>query len=152
MSDGFALWGHKSVAFLDVWSIEHVIMGISIGAFCIKFADYIVHRFFTGQREPKRLRNFISVLFLLSLAFYWEVLEHYLEVGLLGPAVEHWFAGVEHWSNRLISDILVVLLGYWLYVKYVWLEWPARAFSVVWLGTHIFIFPDSMYLHTAGIF
>ncbi len=77
----------------------------------------------------------------------WETLEHYLEVGLAGETVAYWLQGVEHWSNRLICDNAMVMLGWWIYNQKNRIVWFARVFSIVWLFFHIFIFPHSMYLH-----
>lgn len=133
-------WGHKTDAFLDVWSIEHLVMGISIGSMCL-----ILKRFNFFKCSDSEFLN--KVIIVLLVSFAWETLEHYLETGLAGVTVQEWFAGVEHWSNRLISDHLMVILGLMIYTVYPILLWPARAFSVIWLFVHIFIFPHSMYLH-----
>lgn len=126
------LWGEKTVATFDVWSIEHLVTG-----FCIGAVLYL--------REPSPRHYY---LYALMIAFMWETLEHYLEIGLFGARVEYWFQGVEHWSNRLLADPALVLLGAYLYRRASYLKWTARIFSVLWLGVHIFIFPHSMYLHT----
>ena len=84
----------------------------------------------------------------LLLGFLWETFEHYLEEGLWGEKVVFWFQGVEHWSNRLISDPLLLVLGYLVSVKYPQWVIPARMLSLAWFITHVFIFPHSMYLHT----
>lgn len=42
----------------------------------------------------------------------------------------------------------MLVLGYYIAKKIPVLVWPARALSLIWLFVHIFIFPDSMYLHT----
>lgn len=89
----------------------------------------------------------LHVTVLLMLAFYWEMLEHYLETGLVGQGVEHWFHGVEHWSNRIFSDNLAMMAGYFIGLHYRVVVWPARVLSAAWLYVHIFVFPHSMYLH-----
>ena len=89
----------------------------------------------------------LDILGVLFLAYAWETLEHYLETGLAGSAVEFWFQGVEFWPNRLITDPLMLLLGYLIAKKYPRFVIPARIASVAWLFIHIFIFPHSMYLH-----
>jgi hypothetical protein len=83
----------------------------------------------------------------MFFAFLWEALEHYLEVGLLGHDVSHWFQGVEYWANRLIADPLLMLIGYYIVQHYTSIARPARVFSAIWLFFHFFIFPHSMYLH-----
>ena len=88
--------------------------------------------------------DFLGVLF---LAYLWETLEHYLEEGLAGAAVEYWFQGVEFWPNRFVSDPLMLVLGYWIAVRRPHLVVWARVASVAWLVVHIFVFPHSMYLH-----
>ena len=83
----------------------------------------------------------------LFLAYGWETIEHYLEVGTAGVWLENWFQGVEFWPNRIIADPLMLVLGYMIAKKYPQLVIPARVFSIAWLLTHLFIFPHSMYLH-----
>ena len=87
--------------------------------------------------------DIVAVLF---LAFAWETVEHYLEVGLAGHAVEYWFQGVEFWGNRIITDPALMVCGYLIAKKYPRLVWPARALSIMWLFVHVFVFPHSMYL------
>ena len=53
-----------------------------------------------------------------TLAYLWEALEHYLEAGLAGAAVTYWFQGVEYWPNRLLSDPLMLVIGYWIAGRY----------------------------------
>jgi hypothetical protein len=78
--------------------------------------------------------------------------EHYLEAGILpgliGERITYWFQGVEHWTNRLIADNIMILLGWFIYTKQNKLFWAARIFSTLWMLVHIFVFPHSMYLHT----
>jgi len=82
----------------------------------------------------------------LCLGYAWEALEHYLETGLAGNGVEYWFQGVELWTNRLIADPLMLVVGYVIAKKYPRFIIPARILSLLWLLIHIFVFPHSMYL------
>ncbi len=137
------LWGLKTVALFDVWSFEHVLAGLSIGAFVMKARGFIL----VGQDPMKRLVNVrVDLLGVLFVSYLWETVEHYLETGLMGAAVAHWFAGVEMWGNRIVTDPLMVLLGYAIVERNPRLAWPARIFSALWLIVHVFVFPDSMYL------
>lgn len=135
------LWGLKTISALDVWSIEHVLTGITIGSL-VAWSSRL------DKPSDHTLVQRLELYKLLFIAYLWECIEHYLEEGLAGYAVAQWFQGVEHWSNRLITDPLCVLLGYMLYKRYTWLRVPARIFSCLWLIVHIFVFPHSMYLHT----
>ena len=143
-----ALWGFKTVSLFDVWSIEHFLTGISVGH-AVKKGN----RKHMGKISPhvdlnhKGIIRF-DVAGVLLLGFLWETFEHYLEEGLWGEKVVFWFQGVEHWSNRLISDPLLLVLGYLVSVKYPQWVIPARMLSLAWFITHVFIFPHSMYLHT----
>jgi len=91
--------------------------------------------------------SYFDLIFVLLMAFAWEALEHYLEIGLLGLKVEYWFQGVEFWANRIFSDPLVTVFGYYVAKKNMHLVTPARLISLIWLLVHIFVFPHSMYLH-----
>ncbi|MDD9912939.1 MAG: hypothetical protein OXR68_05245 [Alphaproteobacteria bacterium] len=145
------LWGHKTIAFLDFWTLEHILSGVSVGMLSIYFSRYLLEHL----QSPLHIQNgdfkksvvTLHITILLMLAFSWEMLEHYLETGLAGEGVEYWFQGVEHWSNRILSDNIAILFGYFLGMRYPLIVWPARIMSITWLYLHIFVFPHSMYLH-----
>jgi hypothetical protein len=161
------LFGFKSEAALDVWSLEHFANGIAMAA----AAKMVVKKYFKYKKieqSIEELRPSLEKLFTFILVFvfalFWENVEHYVEGGVLpgyvGSLITNWFAGVEHWSNRLVADNLMVMAGWYLYnssqkkdspdrllKKQNTLFWAARIFSTAWMLVHIFIFPDSMYLH-----
>ncbi|MBR1825330.1 MAG: hypothetical protein IJ770_01945 [Alphaproteobacteria bacterium] len=137
------IWGLKTEAAFDVWSIEHLVMGVSVGWFSMLVAAKLVG----NEKISDNLRLKISFIITLLVAYMWETLEHYLEVGLAGQTVAYWLQGVEHWSNRLICDNVMVMSGWWIYQQKNRAVWFARIFSIIWLFVHIFIFPHSMYLH-----
>ena len=147
------IFGDKTLALFDVWSIEHLVAGMSIGS--ISFVLNRRYRVATQLGELiegesllfKLNKYYVDILFLLLFAFVWEAIEHYLETGAVNPAVTFWFQGVEYHLNRLLTDPLLVLVGGLLSMKYRRIVLPARIFSLVWLVFHIFIFPHSMYLH-----
>ena len=129
------LFGHKSTSLLDLWTIVHFLTGcaspIAI-AFLSRLSSY-------PRSHP------VSTILLISLT--WEILEFYMETGAVGPSsVRVWFDGVEHFSNRIISDQVALLLGYFLCAKrHLWAI-IAKILATTWLAIHIFIFPHSMYL------
>ncbi|MEM7697655.1 MAG: hypothetical protein AAF236_04535 [Verrucomicrobiota bacterium] len=140
------IWGKKTDAMMDVWTIEHLLSGISVGMFVILTNRRILSRFGDEVPSEKSMLSFdlVGVMF---LAFLWETFEHYLETGLAGERVEFWFQGVEFWANRLIFDPLMLVLGYLLVRKFPKIVLPARILSIIWLVVHVFVFPHSMYLH-----
>lgn len=133
----------KTESTFDVWSVEHIIMGISVAW----LAQIIVNKIVGQEQVSETLKKRISFFITLMIAYMWETLEHYLETGLAGQAVEYWLQGVEHWSNRLISDNLMVLTGWYIYQQQNKMLAFARVFSAIWLIVHIFVFPHRMYLH-----
>ncbi|HQW28648.1 MAG: hypothetical protein KA152_05490 [Verrucomicrobiales bacterium] len=133
------LWGYKDLALLDIWTIEHIVSGASISGFLKYYSDKFL--------ENDRNRRIVFFTALMLLAYLWESVEHYLETGMAGNAVALWFYGVEHWSNRLLSDPAMLLIGCLFVLQFPILKWPARIFSISWLFIHIFVFPHSMYLH-----
>jgi hypothetical protein len=137
-------FGDKTTAWLDVWSIEHLVAGIS--AFTI--ACYGVKKLCGAEALSPALSQRITFVLLLLMAYAWESVEHYLETGATGiTAVTYWFQGIEFWGNRLITDPLLVLAGGMIAWHHPRTIWFARIFSLAWLVIHIFIFPHSMYLH-----
>ena len=137
------IWGLKTEAAFDVWSIEHLVMGVSVAW----FASLACKKLVGEEKISPALQTKISFIITLLVAYMWETLEHYLEIGLWGQAVKFWLQGVEHWSYRLIFDNLMVITGWYIYQKENKMLWFARAFSFIWLFVHIFVFPHSMYLH-----
>jgi uncharacterized membrane protein YjdF len=141
------LWGYKTEAMFDLWSIEHFINGIALAGVAVWITRILLRK---KECSPET-QKIVSFIVLLTLALMWECVEHYLESGVLtgaiGDRVTHWFQGVEHWSNRLIGDTLTVMLGWCVYNWKKNLAIPAKIFSVIWMIVHIFVFPDSMYLH-----
>ncbi len=138
------MWGYKTVALFDVWSIEHVLSGLSVGALVVKARGYVLVGGDVGQRLANVRVDLLGVLF---LSYLWETAEYYLEAGLAAEAVTQWFAGVEMWGNRMVTDPLMVVLGYTVVARHPRLVWPARVLSAAWLLVHVFVFPDCMYLH-----
>ncbi|MCL2176191.1 MAG: hypothetical protein FWB73_09120 [Treponema sp.] len=140
------LFGHKTTSMFDLWSIEHFANGLGITAITV----IIIGKLFKETENDPFLKKKISFILLFTLSLFWECVEHYIEAGILsgsaGDRVTHWFQGVEHWSNRLIGDTLMVMLGWYVFTKVKKLALPAKIFSLIWLIIHIFVFPDSMYL------
>jgi hypothetical protein len=140
------IWGLKTHAILDVWTIEHLLSGISVGS-AVKKKNHKTLQKILNLIEHNHHSWWFDISGVLFIAYIWEALEHYLEVGLAGSTVEYWFQGVEFWPNRLIADPLMLVLGYLIAKNFPWLVWPARLLSIGWLIVHIFVFPHSMYLH-----
>lgn len=141
------LWGCKTEAMFDLWSVEHFINGIALAG----GARFIVGIVSKKTELSQSAQKAVSFFLVLSVALFWEALEHYLESGVLpgafGKRVTEWFYGVEHWSNRLIGDTLTVMLGWRVYHWKPGLAIPAKAVSAAWVLVHVFVFPHSMYLH-----
>ena len=138
------LWGYKTQALFDVWSIEHVLSGVSVGSAVRKHHRRLFDRILgRGHAIESWHLNVTGVLF---LGYAWESVEHYLESGLAGGEVEYWFQGVEMWGNRLVTDPLMLVVGYWIAKKHHSAVWPCRIASLTWLLIHIFALPHSMAL------
>lgn len=141
------LWGIKTIAAFDVWTFEHILSGVSVGALMTKLLEKPLKKINPKLKTTHSTFFKMEILGVLFIAYMWEALEHYLETGLAGGAVAHWFQGVEFPMNRLITDPLMVVLGYFIVKRWPHFVMPARLFSVAWLILHIFIFPHSMWLH-----
>ena len=80
------IWGLKTQAIFDVWTIEHVLSGVSIGAGCIVHNNRHLGDVFRAVKEkviPSHRSSFLKykydILAVLFGAFLWETIEHYLE-------------------------------------------------------------------------
>lgn len=140
------IWGMKTTAMMDAWTIEHLLSGISIGH-AVKNNNHKIFKKKLGLEKHHITTRHFDIISILFLAYLWETIEHYLETGIAGQAVEYWFQGVEFWPNRIIFDPLILIVGYLIAKKHPKLVNSARLCSIIWLFVHIFIFPHSMYLH-----
>ncbi|NQV00362.1 MAG: hypothetical protein HQ538_06510 [Parcubacteria group bacterium] len=140
------IWGVKTHAVMDVWTIEHLLSGLSIGFIVIR-NNYKVFKKRIGLQKHHIKTKHFDIIAVAFLAYFWETIEHYLETGMAGEHVEYWFQGIEFWPNRIIFDPLMLVLGYLIAKKYPKLVTPARVLSLLWLVFHVIIFPHSMYLH-----
>ena len=140
------IWGLKTVSIFDVWTIEHFLSGISIGALAVRCNMKIFKNKLNLDSRDIKTRYF-DLIFVLLAAYSWETVEHYMETGLTGDVVAYWFQGVEFWANRILSDPLITVVGYYIARANPSLVTPARIVSLIWLLVHVFIFPHSMYLH-----
>ena len=140
------IWGLKTVSIFDVWTLEHLLSGISIGALVVRCNGKVFQNKLNIYSQNIKTRYFDLILVLL-LAYAWETIEHYLESGLTGDKVAIWFQGVEFWANRILSDSLITVVGYYIARGNPKLVTPARIMSLIWVLVHVLIFPHSMYLH-----
>ena len=136
----FEFWGLKDVALFDLWSFIHILAGISIG-----FLVILMTRKWKIKKKEKMKINFII---LLSIIFFWEILEYLFEIGVFGLSIMNWFYGTEFFLNRLIIDPSTFLLGsFIIYKKQNRVLFSfAIIISLTWLLIHIFIFPNVIYL------
>lgn len=139
------LWGLKTHALFDIWSFEHLLSGVSIGHLVCQCNNSVVSKLFWKQRYSNRMYYF-DIIGVLFLAYLWETTEIYLEMGVVGEAVQYWFHGIEFWANRIICDPIVTLAGYLISKWSIKTVLASRLFIIVFLFIHIFIFPHSMYL------
>lgn len=128
------LFGFKTVALFDLWSITHFLSG---------FAMLTTLRLLA----PEGMRTRQALVWCLAASSAWEIVEVYLELGLAGEAVRIWFAGLEHWANRLITDQALFCAGFLVAARLPILVLPAKILSLGWLALHVLWLPHSMYLH-----
>ncbi len=134
------IFGDKTVALLDLWSLEHFFTGCNTALFCSIISD----KYFCREKKTKFT---FQLMLLLILELYWEIFEHYLEAGVSYDVVTNWFAGVEHIANRSISDPIVTVLGLLFIRKFPNFRIFSVIFSLVWLYVNIFMMPNSMSLN-----
>lgn len=111
------LWGHKTIALFDFWTLQHIATGIIL--------TYVLTRVSYFKLKP------LWVLLLLSL--FWESLELILELGHLQGIAWLWNSGVEFWINRSFTDPLAVLFGGYLFRENKKILPYAIMFTVIWL-------------------
>jgi hypothetical protein len=129
------LFGHKTVAIFDLWSLVHFLSGCGLA--------YPLGRL--AKKFDLQVGSCILIALLVSAT--WEVIELYLELGLIGNAASaYWFQGVEHPVNRIFADQILFLLGYLLVRQRMVLSLAAKTLAFVWLVANIVLVPHSMYI------
>lgn len=129
------IFGLKTQSIFDIWTIQHLLCGIGSGIL-IKKCIYKI---------PKKTWR-LDMIFVIIIVYLWEIIEYFLETGLLGKNIANWFSGVEFWPNRFIADPCIFIVGYIISKKWPKLIWPAIFICLIYLIINIFIFPNSMYL------
>ncbi len=128
--DAPVLFGDRTEAIFDLWSLQHFCSGVLIGSF------FLLRPLRPTEEWPVFFfRARISTLFVLAIV--WETAEVMMEAGFFGSAISHWKHGFEHWGNRFIGDPLMVVLGGVFAEKFpnAW-KW-GLAFAVVWLVVNV---------------
>lgn len=123
------LFGDKTTAIFDIWSLEHFLCGIILSFFI--------------KSTSSELKFNLAVLLLISC--FWECLEHYLEEGLLGVTIQNWFSGTEYWANRLIGDNLMIIAGLFTHIRYPKSIYFACILWLMFLLLHLYS-TSSMYI------
>lgn len=127
------LFGDKTTSPFDLWSFQHFLNGI------------IFAWIYMNLREaPNKLDCLWTVLF---INFAWEGHEAWAETGMRGALIAGWTGGVEHWTNRVIADPLLVLCGALLFFAYPKIAKPALALTTCWICANLAL-PDCMTLQT----
>lgn len=133
------IFGDKTLALFDLWSLEHFFTGCNSAL----MVSYFVKRYFKNINDEKTIFR-IQLLTLLALELYWESLEYYLEDGASYDIVTYWFQGVEYIWNRLLTDPIVTVLGLVAVTKFPKIKYVAIPFSLIWLYVHIIVFDHCM--------
>lgn len=134
------LFGHKSLAFFDIWTIEHFFSGANLGVF------FMALRRKLNFEGSKKTTFALELCLVLIIELFWEITEHYIEEGVIISSWQYWFQGVECFANRAISDPLITVAGFFFITKFAHFRIFSSIFSLIWLFFHIIIFPHSMYL------
>lgn len=62
------IWGNKTLAYFDIWSIEHFVSGLSIGSLILFIYDRL------KLKEKNANYEFIYYISILFIAYLWEAL------------------------------------------------------------------------------
>ena len=125
-----SLFGNKQTAIFDFWFLVHVLTGATVSVVLFRLRYFKLHN---------------PIILLLLISVQWEVLEVYIEGGLLGEYLTHWFGGVEHFFNRFLGDQLAMLLGFTLIkARPYWYPYVLSV-ELLFVGFHIWV-GDSTFL------
>lgn len=91
-----------------------------------------------GEIRDEYNRHFANITFLLFLSYLWETVEHYMETSAV-PLFQQTFQGIEYWGNRIITDSLCVVIGYYIAFRFkdrrlYWTKFLVIYLAMVFLG------------------
>lgn len=122
------LFGDKTSSMFDLWFIGHFMFGVILaGGWQRITCESISDRWWTQKW---------FLLVTISIVA-WELSELLMELGYFGASVVYWKAGVEHWSNRFIADVLMGIVGTWAYRKMPTIFWPVVLLGIIWETIHV---------------
>ena len=81
-------------------------------------------------------KHFSNITFLLFISFFLETAEHYLETSSIA-FLQGIFQGTEYWWNRILTDSLYVVAGYYIAFRFRDKKFFGMRFVVIWLTTII---------------
>lgn len=124
------LWGHKTVALFDLWTLQHIATGAII-------AHVLTRTNYASQS---------TLWTIIMLSLFWESLELILELGHLQGLREIgiWTGGVEFWVNRVFIDPLAMIFGAAMY------KYNKKIFSYSFIFTIVWLL-NALYKHLAGV-
>lgn len=147
------IWKEINSAFLDIWSIEHIVSGILLWIILSFVIDFIFDKYLVGWEKKilkkypwfhKKTKRLLEIFWILFVVYFWETLEHYCEVWLLWEYVRN-IVWVEYWINRIVSDPLLALFWFFIYTKFHRVNYFITFFLVIWFIAHIIILFYNIY-------
>jgi hypothetical protein len=117
------LWGHKTTALFDLWTLQHIATGIVIAYILTKIKYFSLSPVWT----------------ILLLSLFWESLELILELGhLRGLDGVVYQTGVEFWLNRSLTDPLAMIFGARMFRLNPKVFGYSVGFMVIWLLVNLY--------------
>lgn len=146
------IWREINSAFLDIWSIEHIVSGILLWIILSFVIDFIFDRYLVAWEKKllkkypwfyKKTKRLLEIFWILFIVYFWETLEHYCELWILWERIRL-MVWLEHWINRIISDPLLALFWFYIYTKFQKTRNFISVFLVIW-AIHIIILFYNIY-------
>ena len=147
LSNGVHIFGDKNNSFFDVWSLEHIITGMSMSYFFLLFngpfskamKKHTIHQLKTIQASKnkyshaqiKEIQNILQnkdtenkiihhSLIVISIALAWEIIEHYMETTSFKTyGIELYFHNAQIW----FSGVEIFTNRFFVDVFLVYLGW-----------------------------
>lgn len=143
----FVSISNELLKIYDIWSIQHFFFWVFIWAFVSFYNRKHVNKLLKVLNHPEVAVENISrknifyfdLIAILLIAFVWESFEHYMDIWYWWEYIQS-FVQHETFSNRFLWDPSVLVLWYFLSVKYKYLKYFALAFTAIFLFIHIFVF------------
>jgi len=135
------------LSIFDIWSVQHFSFWVFIWAYVAIYNKKHIKKIVKVMTENNPLQIietdlknifFFDIILLLLIAYFWETTEHYIEIWYFWELLRS-FTQYESYSNRVLWDPFVLILWYFLSIRFKYIKYLALVFVTSFFFYHILV-------------